>query len=59
MSNSHFGDVLIEAEEFEDYGGWVLDAQFETEMGSPYLLAHGNGQPVADAHTVVDLAQSG
>ncbi|KAK0949359.1 hypothetical protein LTS01_025828, partial [Friedmanniomyces endolithicus] len=40
---------LIEAESFDHYGGWVLDSQFELEMGSPYLLAHGNGKPVADA----------
>jgi len=59
MSDSHLGDVLIEAEEFDDYGGWVLDSQFDTEMGSPYLLAHGYGRPVADARTVVEIAQSG
>ena len=43
--------ILVEAEAFDDYGGWVLDSQFELEMGSPYLLAHGNGRPVADATT--------
>ena len=53
------GDLLIEAEEFEEYGGWVLDSQFVIEMGSPYLLAHGSGRPVADARTVVDIAQAG
>ncbi len=53
------GDLLIEAEEFEEYGGWVLDSQFVMEMGSPYLLAHGSGRPVADARTVVDIAQAG
>jgi len=36
-------EILIEAEEFDDFGGWTLDSQFETEMGSPYLLAHGLG----------------
>ena len=59
MSESQAGDVLIEAEEFDEYGGWVLDSQFDMEMGSPYLLAHGNGRPVADAHTVVDIAEAG
>jgi len=34
-----------------NYGGWILDSQFEHEMGSPYLLAHGVGVPVADATT--------
>jgi hypothetical protein len=53
------GDLLIEAEGFEEYGGWVLDSQFVMEMGSPYLLAHGSGRPVADARTVVDIAQAG
>jgi len=53
------GDLLIETEEFEEYGGWVLDSQFVMEMGSPYLLAHGSGRPVADARTVVDIAQAG
>ncbi len=47
--------LLIEAESFDDYGGWVLDSQFETVMGSPYLLAHGLGRPVADATTTVEI----
>lgn len=51
--------ILIEAEDFDSYGGWVLDSQFETQMGSPYLLAHGLGRPVADATTVIDVAQPG
>jgi hypothetical protein len=45
--------LLIEAEDFDSFGGWVLDSQFETQMGSPYLLAHGLGRPVADATTTV------
>ncbi len=51
--------ILIEAEDFDDYGGWVLDSQFETQMGSPYLLAHGAGHPVADARTTVAIADAG
>ncbi len=51
--------LLIEAEAFAHYGGWVLDSQFETQMGSPYLLAHGLGRPVADATTVVAIAHVG
>ncbi|PLB42366.1 FAD dependent oxidoreductase [Aspergillus candidus] len=47
--------ILVEAESFDDFGGWVMDSQFENEMGSPYLLAHGNGTPVADANTVVSI----
>ncbi len=43
--------VWIEAERFERLGGWVNDAQFIDQMGSPYLLANGLGEPVEDAHT--------
>ena len=43
--------VFIEAESFADWGGWVNDTQFMDQMGSPYLLAHGLGTPVADAKT--------
>lgn len=51
--------ILVEAEAFDDLGGWTLDSQFELVMGSPYLLAHGNGIPVADATTVVFVAEAG
>lgn len=51
--------ILIEAEAFDRYGGWVLDSQFELQMGSPYLLAHGLGRPVEDATTVVPLPDAG
>lgn len=51
--------ILIEAEDFDSYGGWLLDSQFETQMGSPYLLAHGLGRPVADATTVISVAEAG
>lgn len=39
--------------------GWTLDPQFETETGSPCLLAHGLGRPVDDARTSIELAESG
>lgn len=51
--------ILVEAEDFDNYGGWVLDSQFETQMGSPYLLAHGLGRPVANATTVIIVAEPG
>jgi hypothetical protein len=44
---------LVEAESFQDAGGWVLDSQFMDQMGSPYLLAHGLGVPVKDAVATV------
>ena len=59
MTNVTTEEFLIEAEDFQDYGGWVLDAQFDHEMGSPYLLAHGYGQPVADASTTIHIDQAG
>ncbi len=46
-------EVLVEAESFQHKGGWVVDPQFVEQMGSPYLLAHGLGRPVKDAHTTL------
>jgi hypothetical protein len=51
--------VLVEAESFAQRGGWKLDTQFINEMGSPYLLAHGLGNPVEDARTEVGIPVSG
>ena len=51
--------ILIEAESFENLGGWVVDQQFMDQMGSPYLLAHGLGQPVKDATTAVSFPAAG
>lgn len=52
-------DVWVEAESFDDKGGWVLDQQFMDLMGSPYLMAHGMGEPVADASTTVSIPEDG
>ena len=51
--------VLIEAENFQKRGGWVVDQQSMDTMGSAYLLAHGLGTPVADAETPVTLPEPG
>ncbi len=51
--------VLIEAERFQDCGGWVDDSQFMDRMGSPFLLAHGLGVPVEDATTTVEFPAAG
>jgi len=51
--------VLLEAERFDDRGGWVVDSQFMDQMGSPYLLAHGLGVPVRNASTTVNLPEPG
>lgn len=59
-SATHAGDqVLIEAEGFDDLGGWKLDTQFIEIMGSPYLLAHGLGRPVKDATTTIEVDSPG
>ena len=52
-------DIFIEAESMADHGGWVLDDQSMTQMGSPYLMAHGMGEVVADASTVINVEQAG
>lgn len=51
--------ILVEAEAFENTGGWVIDQQFMDKMGSPFLLAHGLGQPVDDASTIVTYPETG
>lgn len=48
-------DLLVEAERFSNKGGWVVDQQFMDLMGSPYLMAHGMGELVADASTEVSF----
>lgn len=52
-------DILVEAEAFDEKGGWVTDTQFMDQMGSPFLLAHGLGRPVADAKTSFDAGVGG
>lgn len=51
--------VFIEAEYFDDIGGWVVDQQSIVSMGSSYLMAHGLGVPVRDAKTTVAIKSSG
>jgi len=51
--------VFLEAESFQNKGGWVVDQQFTDLMGSSYLMAHGMGVPVADAETTVEFPSTG
>src|SRR5690606_12608653 len=51
--------LLVEAETFQGHGGWVIDTQFIDIMGSPYLMAHGLGQPVKDATAKVKFPGAG
>lgn len=59
MHVSRSAEVFVEAESFDSLGGWKLDTQFIQSMGSPYLLAHGLGQKVADAQTKVTVPEAG
>lgn len=51
--------LFVEAESFEHKGGWVVDQQFMDLMGSPYLMAHGMGEPVNDAYTEIEFPATG
>lgn len=42
-----------------DPGGWKVDVQFMDVMGSPYLLAHGNGIRCLDATAVANIPEDG
>ena len=59
LSTTLFSQVLVEAESFKNKGGWVVDQQFMDQMGSPFLMAHGLGKPVADASTTVKFKKTG
>ena len=52
-------DLWIEAESFDDLGGWLIDQQSMDQMGSAYVMAHGMGVPVPDAETACIIPESG
>jgi hypothetical protein len=52
-------ELFVECESFDDHGGWVVDPQFAEQMGSPYLMAHGLGEPVRNASTTLQFPASG
>lgn len=53
------GSLWVETESFSQKGGWVIDQQSMDVMGSPYLMAHGMGNPVADASTTIHFPETG
>ena len=58
--SGHAADSLfVEAEAFQNIGGWKRDTQFVLNMGSPYLIAHGLGTPVEEASTTVSFPSGG
>lgn len=59
LANGCMKELLVECESFENRGGWVVDPQFTAQMGSPYLMAHGLGEPVENASTRVEIPARG
>ncbi len=59
LSSLTYGQLVwVETELFDDRGGWISEAQFVDQMGSPYLMAHGLEQPVEDAQTIVKFPET-
>jgi len=59
VSSAKKPSLLVETESFKNRGGWVIDQQSMDVMGSPYLMAHGMGSPVANASTSVTFPKKG
>ena len=53
------GNLWLEAEEFADYGTWVIDTQFVGKMGSAYLLGAGVTGSCANASTKLAVPRAG
>ena len=51
--------VFVECENFQKLGGWTVETQSMRQLGSSYVMAHGYGQPVADAWTIADFPEAG
>ena len=50
--------LLLECENFSSLGGWTVETQSMRQLGSSYVMAHGYGQPVADAWTTADFPEA-
>jgi len=53
------GFLYVDAEDFDDYGGWRMDTQFVHLMGSAFLMATGVREPVEDAITTIEVPKAG
>ena len=53
------GFLYIDAEDFDEYGGWRMDTQFVHLMGSAFMMATGIGTPVEDATTTINVPKAG
>ncbi len=58
LSSCH-KEIFVECEGFDHKGGWVVDPQFVEQVGSPYLMAHGMGEPVENASTTIEFPSGG
>ncbi|MHB1485213.1 MAG: FAD-dependent oxidoreductase [Saccharofermentanales bacterium] len=54
-----YNAIWTDAADFKNRGGWFLDKQFISTMGSSYLLATGMGKPVADAEFSLNIPAAG
>ena len=52
-------EIFIEAESFNNKGGWIVESQSIETIHSAYLMAHGMGIPVKDAYTEFILNKEG
>ena len=52
-------EIFIEAESFENRGGWYVDTASMESLHSAYLMAHGIGVPVEDAKTHFSVEDEG
>ena len=51
-------DLFIEAESFDNLGGWIIDQQSMETIHSSYIMAHGMGIPVRDAETKIGIEET-
>ena len=51
--------ILVETEDFDCRGGWVIDHEAFGKIHSAYIMAHGLGHPVADATTLFKAEKPG
>ncbi len=51
--------LWIDAVDFDDYGGFILETQFVREMGQPYLMANGTGSPVTPSAVRFSVNEGG
>ena len=51
--------IWLDATDFSERGGFVLETQFVGEMGQAYLMADGVGEPVMPASVKFTVNEGG